>query len=942
MKSHLPIPSASVPVSTETGTDRANRFLSRLDRRPPARCDPDHGWSQGAGKCVRSKRKKSPSISKRSVAAGLVLAGAGTLGLAVAAGYHVKKDLQRSSVPFDSIRQPPGGIPDEQTYAKYDTFQPGDLIRKNFKSSTMGNRQHYAVYIGKDPETGEHMCIDTGEDWKDRDNVPTVLKRGLTWIGENPENDSEWEVVPQKDMGLVKGTRKFSREEIVKRAESMLYSHFQYQGFKSNCESFARGIVEGKAYSQQGLGHSPITNFIANNLTDNVLRLRTRPPIGGAKESAFGTDKEITKLRIPNMGLSGENVDFLEVTGRSNYEKNRDKMTAQQMVDFLRQQEIVEKRREGWDWIPNPYTGKIENRQVQKLRQVGIPVPDSRQEIELILQGDRYRERKAMYDKTIARRNRKKSKKRQGGGDRKDSAIDEYISLLVESVGMKSPDLYWDELIARAAPASKGNLYEEILVKGVRSYLEVFFGVFQLKNEKRDSLTRLDRRPPAKCDPKSGWRRGALGKCVRTKRAEITSPRKGEVAVAALGKYEIDPETGRPYKIRDLRVLAREKGVVGYGSMTTSQMQSAMRLIDENPTEAQKRNLVKTLSRDRSYSGRAIGAGLGSLRGGSKAEKDLYKDARSAAQTWKRLEAVLAFAGAAPVKWGVLAAGATVAGVGIGVWEKMKSDYRNGLPESAKIAAERAKRMNVRPPTPSNPSGQYLRRAASEDGKRTGSENITFVVGGGRNQGSQAMIDELRRAGEGKDASEGDKWLSRNNFVAFDLRESGSRKQEQLGGIDESVEMMGDFYRNHRRGRNQDAVDLASSVLAYSLAYPDKRISLVAHGAGGLATKEAMEIISKAEIRRAGKKTIKGVDLVQKINVTMLGTPDFGYTKTVAPNTRTIVSSQDPISKIPFFGGAKRPQWISSVKGHSSRSYLRDPSVREALRESFGYYQSNP
>lgn len=457
--------------------------------------------------------------------------------------------------------------------------------------------------------------------------------------------------------------------------------------------------------------------------------------------------------------------------------------------------------------------------------------------------------------------------------------------------------------------------------------------------EAESFLARFDRRPPAKCDPRRGWRRGPSGKCIRSKRVEIVAPKKGEVAVAALNRYEIDPETGQPYKIRDLRGLAREKGVVGYGSMTTSQMQSAMRLIDENPTEAQKRNLVRTLSRDRSYPGRAVSAGLGSLRGGSKSEKALYKDVKSAAQTWKRVETVLAFAGAAPVRWGVLAAGATIAGVGIGAWEKMKSDYREGLSESARIAAERAKRMNVRPPTSSNPSGQYLRRSASEDGKRTGGENITFVVGGGRNQGSQAMIDELRRAGGAGGASEGDKWLSKNNFVAFDLRESGSRKKEQTGGVDESVEMMGDFYRNHRRGRNQDAVDLASSVMAYSMSYPDKRISLLAHGAGGLAAKEAMEIISKAEIRRPGKKTIKGVDLVQRINVALLGTPDFGYTKTVAPNTRTIVSSQDPISRIPFFGSAKRPQWISSVKGHSSRSYLRDPSVREALRESFGYYQ---
>lgn len=455
-------------------------------------------------------------------------------------------------------------------------------------------------------------------------------------------------------------------------------------------------------------------------------------------------------------------------------------------------------------------------------------------------------------------------------------------------------------------------------------------------------LTRLDRRPLAKCDPKRGWKRGPSGKCIRVKRAEVVSPKKGEMVAASLNKYEINPETGQPYRIRELRGLAREKGVVGYGSMTTSQMQSAMNLIDENPTEAQKRNLVKTLSRDRSYPGRALNAGLGSLRGRSKAEKELYKDARSAAQTWKRVEAVLAFAGAAPVKWGVLAAGAAVAGTTLAGWETLKHDYRKGLPESAKIAAERARRMNVRPPTDANPSGQYLRRFPSspEGGKQAGSENITFVVGGGRNRGAQEMVDMMKGYGKSPDATEGDKWISKNNFVPFDLRESGSRKSSQSGGFDESIEMMGDFFRNHQRGRNQDAVDLASSMLAYSMAYPDKKLNIVAHSSGGLAAKEALEIISKVEIKRPGQKKIVGVDLVKNINVVMLGTPDFGYTETVAPNTRTITSPKDPMSKIPFFGWTRRPQWISSVKGHSSKSYLSDPYVRESIRESFGYYRA--
>ena len=296
------------------------------------------------------------------------------------------------------------------------------------------------------------------------------------------------------------------------------------------------------------------------------------------------------------------------------------------------------------------------------------------------------------------------------------------------------------------------------------------------------------------------------------------------------------------------------------------------------------------------------------------------------------------FAATSPVGWSVLGAAAFLGDRTIAGWEAVKSEYREGLPESARIAASRVPNVNVRHPTPSNPKGQFFRPSASKvSGKKTGSENVTFVVGGSPGSAS-GMVDSLKAMGKAKDATESEKWLSRNNFVPFDLKET--RVTGKGGDLDEAVQMMGDFMHNRQRGRNQDAVDLASSLFAHAMAYPDKKINLVAHGAGGLATKEALEILSKMEVKKGGK-VITGQSLAPKINVVLMGTPHFGYTKTVAPNTRTISSPNDPFSKIPFSGGGMRPQWISSVKGHKPSDYLADPSVREAIRESFGYYRTD-
>lgn len=839
--------------------------LYRGDRRPPAKCDPSRGWKQGAGKCVRVKPvdeepssprvfgRKTDITSDRAYHArlgrlGLLGGGVAVTAILGAAAYQVSADVKK-------IKPVPS---EEEETVDYDSFEPGDLLRRRTSMADIGV-YHYAIYAGKDPKTGEHKIIHAqapDDDYQGAVSVitkSTISKKGSASASPSASAaDMDKDViggnylkVPREEMYGKQGASKFSREEILSRAESLIGADYTFHVFSSNCETFARGMVEGVSYSSQADAVSPLTRFLGDTLT----------------KVAASTLKK----------------DYL-------FSKTR--RTSEQMIRYLSNQSKDRK--------------------------------------------DSARTKEFDLDRGLVN---------VLGSNRPASPPRNLLDAYCDQVGIKRPDDYTKLVNELSRPL--GTTKKAVQVKMYTDYAKMFFGTLRsqdiLGKERSDSI-RLDRRLAAKCDPRYGWKQGAGGKCVRARKPDVAMPRKGEALAASLGSYEINPDTGRPYKIRELRGIAREKGLVGYGSMTTGQMKSAMRLIDESPEDAQRKNLIKTFSRDRSISSKAIAAGLGNVKGNSPAGRRLIKEVKEANLTFKRFAALMKFASTSPAGWGVLGAAAFLGERTIAQWGKVKDDYRKGLDESAKIAASRVPNVNVRHPTPANPKGQFFRPSASRaTGKKTGSENITFVVSGAAS-GASRMIEDLRQLGKAPKATEAEKWMSRNNFVPIDLKET--RVASADGGLDEAVQMMGDFMQNRKRGRNQDAVDLASSLFAHATAYPDKRVNLIAHGAGGLATKEALEILSRMEVKK-GNRVIKGKDLVGKFNVVLLGTPHFGYTETVAQNTRTVTSPNDPFSRIPFSGGGMRPQWISSVKGHKPSDYLSDASVREAIRESFGYYRTD-
>jgi len=259
-----------------------------------------------------AKRKNLRTIGTLAGVTTLAIAGAGVAGIAV--------DLKRSQVEIDRSQIPPNdGIPDANTLAEYDKLEPGDLITKTFTAPGWGTRQHYGVYVGKDPETGEHMLVHATGSPKISDKIPTIVMQPLT--KDANKNATAYRKVPPSEMHKRDGTIKMSGEEVVARAKSLIGTPFTYQGFDSNCESVARGIVEGKDYSTQRDKVTAFTQTISKAVIDTGLRFKV--------DTNAKADDSKEKDRIVRVGPFRIRHSDYQVYAK-------DRMTAAQAVEHLK------------------------------------------------------------------------------------------------------------------------------------------------------------------------------------------------------------------------------------------------------------------------------------------------------------------------------------------------------------------------------------------------------------------------------------------------------------------------------------------------------------------------------------------------------------------------------------------------------------------------------
>ena len=364
--------------------------------------------------------------------------------------------------------------------------------------------------------------------------------------------------------------------------------------------------------------------------------------------------------------------------------------------------------------------------------------------------------------------------------------------------------------------------------------------------------------------------------------------------------------------IRELKKAASDVGVYRYSDMTKAQLISSIRFIQENPG-AQEERVRKTLEKQ---------AAARDVLQGTEAAK-LMKQ-------WEKLQKIIKISGLDP-NLGVAAIGAFITGVGVQSYNKIRDDYKDGLTDSAEAAMGRAEKM----PT------DYVRK-----------RNMTFAVGGFSGDGNdgQRIKEEMDNIASQPMATHADKWFRDSNHVIafqnknFDIEEPTQSERNPDGSYNPAyfAEMtfkgFGAMIGNYQNKRNEDAVELAATIYAYAnkrggsngntKVHDDIPINVLAHGAGGMTAREAMEIISRMP---------NGKEVLKKVNLVALGTPDFGFTDKGMFRDMTISSAQDPLNMLP----KRNAKQVNNVPGHSIQDYMRTPEVQEQLKRQFGYYTSS-
>jgi hypothetical protein len=409
-----------------------------------------------------------------------------------------------------------------------------------------------------------------------------------------------------------------------------------------------------------------------------------------------------------------------------------------------------------------------------------------------------------------------------------------------------------------------------------------------------------------------------------------------------VAKEQAPPDKYESMSIRELKKEASDRGIYRYSEMNTQQLKESVRFVDQNPEHMER--LAETARRNREgrtlrrfgVSGKGRNVPLPVYVGGAGKRTNPERSLAESVRKWERIKKILKLADLDPSLAGA-AIGAIVLGVSLQQYNKMRDRYRSGLVRSARSAEERASKTQV----------TYTPRG-----------NITFTVGGFREEGSSAvkLKDQLESQGNKEDATAADTWWSKSHQIIpvetkeFQISQIKASKRNKDGSYNPlylaelSNKGFGAYLRNFRRGRNDDAVDLAAKIYAYAnYRDPDKKsknygkymndkkaINLLGHATGGNTIYEAIDILGRMQTRgaRSGKEVLK------RVNVVTLGTTDFGFTEKDLARERNITSVQDPFSFLP----QRNEKWVSNVRGHEIEDYTKEPEVRDQLLQAFGYY----
>lgn len=235
-----------------------------------------------------------------------------------------------------------------------------------------------------------------------------------------------------------------------------------------------------------------------------------------------------------------------------------------------------------------------------------------------------------------------------------------------------------------------------------------------------------------------------------------------------------------------------------------------------------------------------------------------------------------------------------------------------GISTAAYIALRERYRGNV-----AAAASDALRRSKSVDTTlRARQKRIVFCVPGASGSESIQRGEGIQAAWQKSLSPERNK--KDEKTIMVDTRKANLDPRDSADANPQEIMAM--HLKNQVRGRNEAAVDLASQIIAFRKAHPDKQIVIVGHSYGGAISEEALAIVSRTKTK------------TQNIVSINLGTNNYGLLDGMISKDIKQVTLGSPKDPFTANGPTKQLRNITTVKGHSLRDYSSDRQVQNFVR----------
>jgi hypothetical protein len=191
--------------------------------------------------------------ARKLLTAGGLIASTALLGVLTKSGH----EILTSKLPDDAVPppEPPKGL--------YDSFQSGDLIYQAVDFAGT-KRAHYSVYVGK--VNGEHRIFDVSTKKSSSGKTEGSVAAARP-IDEAHSTGSSFQPASR----VSEDGERPSAEQLNKIIDQLNGKDFDWSGFKTNCETFARTITNDLPVSTQSKNVSPLTAEIVSGLMRAAL-----------------------------------------------------------------------------------------------------------------------------------------------------------------------------------------------------------------------------------------------------------------------------------------------------------------------------------------------------------------------------------------------------------------------------------------------------------------------------------------------------------------------------------------------------------------------------------------------------------------------------------------------------------------------------------------------